>query len=85
MFSTPGALFQRQWSERFSLATSGLRAVRVATVTKRAHRNTLFEDQYARITGQNESRQRTEVKSASGNMRVSLQATGEAGPWTIRE
>ena len=59
--------------------------MRVATVTKLAHRNTLFEDQYARITGQKESRQRTEVKSGIWKHESKAAGHGEAGPWTIRE
>lgn len=54
-------------------------------MTKLAHRNTLFEDQYARITGQNESRQRTEVKSGIWKHESKAAGHGEAGPWTIRE
>lgn len=59
--------------------------MRVATVTKLAHRNTLLEDQYARITGQNESRQRTEVKLGIWKHESKAAGDGEARPWTIRE
>lgn len=54
-------------------------------MTKLAHRNTLLEDQYARITGQNESRQRTEVKLGIWKHESKAAGDGEARPWTIRE
>lgn len=54
-------------------------------MTKLAHWNTLLEDQYARITGQNESRQRTEVKFGIWKHESKAADDGEARPWTIRE